>query len=329
MRRYLLLLTPFLFLMLAACDPGVTSGPRIDFVGSSRFTSSDRILSTPGDTISSFLYADNRDRDTTDDKEYSPLRHLRVVVIYQPGLTPSTYLTNALAPADTITYLDSTLANNTSSFVFRHDFTNRTTPGRETWRFEVEDANNNKASRQYRLTTRRTDSAAVIHSYSTLLQAPQTRLRARRSFLDATNGLALTGYAATNPGFQKLIDLVYVPGPNNAFGLAAPSATATAMSAAGTSAWPTKNITELRTTTLKLTNFNNANNPDALRTGFNDGTVASGSDSYIPSIAEGDVIAFRTTTGDQRTGLIYVQDILPTVIPTVLLQIRVSKSKLQ
>jgi hypothetical protein len=326
MRRYLLLLTPFLFLMFTACDPGVTSGPRIDFVGSNRFTSSDRIVSTPGDTISSFLYADNRDRNTSDDKEYSPLRHLRVVVIYDPGLTPNTYLTNALARPDTITYLDSTLVDTTTSFVFRHDFTNRTTPGRETWRFEVEDADGKKASRQYRLTTRRTDSTTVVHSYSTLLQAPQTHLRARRSFLDATNGLALTGYAATNPGFQKLIDLAYVPGPNNAFGLAAPNAPAPVMSAAGTSVWPTKNATELRTTTLKLTDFNNANSNEALRVGFNDGTISG---SYIPTIAEGAVIAFRTTTGDQRIGLIYVQDILPTAIPTVLLQVRVSKTTLQ
>ncbi|OUJ73451.1 hypothetical protein BXP70_13640 [Hymenobacter crusticola] len=316
-------------LVLTACDPGVTSGPRIDFVGSTRFTSSSRVLTTPGDTVSSFLYADNRDRDTTDDKKYSALRRLVVTVVYEPGLAPSLYPLGALSPAapkDSCIYLDSTLADNTNAFVFRHDFTSRTTSGRETWLFKIIDADNKEATRQYRLSMRRTDSAAVIHNYSTLLQAPQSHLRARRSFLDATNGLALTGYAATNPVFQQLIDLAYVPGPNNAFGLAAPNATAEAMSKAGTSAWPTKNRTELRMTGLTLRDFNNATTNVALRDAFNDGSAST---SYLPSIGEEKVIAFRTTMGDQRIGLIYVQDILSTAVPTVLLQIRVSKTTVQ
>jgi len=317
MRRYLLLLAPFLT-ALFACDPGVKPGPRVDFVGNTRFVSSDRVVSTPGDTLSSFIYADVRDS-----AKGNPLKRFIVTVKYEPGLTPGLYQNGILTQREDpfeYTYLDSTLAPNTFSFVFRHDFTARTTSGRERWTFKVTGVDKEQASRTYQLTTRKADSAALIHNYTTLLQAPVKGNRARRSFLDVTNGLALTGYAAQSPSAQALIDLIYVPGVNNTFGLASPNN----VTSVGTSSWVTKNSTELRTTTVPVEEFNRATEADLI-TGFDAGRDSS---SILPSIAEGKIIAFRTNTPnplDSRTGLIYVQDILSTVIPTVLIQVKVSK----
>ncbi|GGF04532.1 hypothetical protein [Hymenobacter cavernae] len=332
MRHFLLLSAFFLLNLLTACDPGPKVGPRLDFVGSSRFTTSDQVVPTPGDTLSSLIYADNRDtvRSTSNDDDYTYLSNFRAYVTYEPGPTPSTYPNGRQTnlPKREYLYVDSVLAPSTSRFVFRHDFTARTTSGRETWRFEITDAEGRIAGRQYRLTVRRNDSAAVVHTYSVLLQAPLTLTPARRSFLDVTNGLAFNGYATKSPKVQRSVDLAYVPGNNNGLGLAAPNADAAAMSKAGTSAWPMKTKTELRETTLTTNDFNGANDEAALINGFN---AAGDITSYIPSLSENKVIAFRANpnTDSARTGLILVQRILPTTTPTVLLQVRVSKRPLQ
>ena len=318
MRSYPLLFLSLLFLsLLTACGSGPTSGPRVDFIGTSRFTTSDRLLTTPGDTITSFLYADNRG-------ENNPLlKRFRITVNYEPGPGPIYHVQGrGTAPGNLeITYLDSALSLN--EFVFLHQFSSRTTSGRETWRFEAEDAGNDKAGRSYILTTRRADSTAFIQTYSVLLQAPASRAGARRSYLDARDGLTFAGYsAASNPSVQALVDLVYVPIANGGFSLASPNdPTAQARLNISTAAWPNARKTEVRLTNLTAAQFAEQNTEQLLFSGFNDAPLSSA--NITASLAEKKVVAFNTADG--RKGLILVDDILDTAIPTVRLQVRVTK----
>jgi hypothetical protein len=225
-----------------------------------------------------------------------------------------------------ITYLDSVI--NTNEFVFLQQFSARTSSGRETWLFEAENADGN-ASRSYRLTIRKADSLLTYHSYSVLLQAPASQARARRGFLDAQDGLSFPGYAAyPNPSVQQLVDLVYLPTANRGFSLASPS-DPTAKTQLGLAAWPSTNIrvTELRSTIFNETSFAAQDSEADLFNGFNAASPFPAQATNTGTLKEKQVVAFNTA--DNRKGLILVDDILDTVIPTVRLQVRVSKRALQ
>ena len=101
---------------------------RLDFVGSSRFTSSNRTVSA-GDTITTRVYAESEER--SDDVP----THLRITVTYTPTRLPiayptalSTYNPDTTANDDPLVYLDSTLnTRGNKDFVFQTTVAARTT----------------------------------------------------------------------------------------------------------------------------------------------------------------------------------------------------------
>ena len=310
---YLLLLLA----LLAACTPDSGSGPRIDFIGTSRFISNNLLVPAPGDTLSTRLFADNR--GSTD----APLlQRLIITVKYeplsQPFLYPSPYDATK-APRDSLVYLDSLIT--TDKFAYQFTFGARTTSGRETWRFEVTDAEGRTASRRFQLTTRKADSVlAPYHEYVARLQAP---ISARAlSFLDLDAGLLFPNTATRpNPIVQSRIDLLYLPGAGNTPILATPTDNLfTNNKILGVQAWSTRNNTVLKLTTLPPTSFTGAITEQALIAAFNT-TLATTTRS--PTLALNQVYAFQTVAG--QTGLILVEKLPTSDRPTVDLRVRVTK----
>ncbi|GAA4016979.1 hypothetical protein GCM10022408_33160 [Hymenobacter fastidiosus] len=310
MRYRLLLIVPSLLSLLTACSKQ-NAGPRLDLVGSGRYVSFNRDDTRPGDTLTFKLYADTRDAEV-------PLRRVRILVTYTPLKNPVSYpqgFVPGSVPADReFTYLDSAIT--TKDFVLQTTFNARTTSGREQWRFEAEDAGGNTVRRGFRLQVRNNDSANAYHGYTAQLQAPNGNGN-RRSFLALLPGLTLPRYTVrANADARNIVDVVYVANQSGIY-LAAPNdALVTHVPK-----WTTR-PTEFRTTTLDKTGFDGADTSGELIAAF--GTPATPPLTHTDPIAKGKVYAFRTK--DQKSGLLYVQDILLTTpVPTVLLQVRITK----
>jgi hypothetical protein len=321
MRLSLFLLS--LLSLLAACTPDPGSGPRVDFIGTSRFVSNNRLVGAPGDTLSTRIFADNRDSAT------GPLlQRLRITVQYEPQARPFIYASPYdpdKAPKDSLlVYLDSTLT--TRKFVYQFTFGARTTSGRETWRFEVTDADGKTASRGFRLTTRNADSLSLVVPYHTYLARLQAPVNARTlSFLDLGAGLLFpTTATRPNPNVQERIDLLYVPNSGNNPILATPADTLFSTNPIlGVKAWPRRNRTVLKSTRLAPTSFTGATTNQAIIAAFND--TQNTTITRTGALALNQVYAFRTAGG--QTGLLQVIKLPTSDRPTVDLQVRVTKEQ--
>lgn len=318
MRLSLFLLS--LLSLLAACTPDPSSGPRIDFVGTSRFVSNNRLVTAPGDTLSTRIFADNRDSAN------GPLlKRLRITVKYEPQSSPFIYPSPYdpdEAPKDSLVYLDSLLT--VPKLAYQLTFGARTTSGRETWVFEVTDAEDRTASRRFQLTTRKTDSLTVTyHEYIARLQAPTSQRTL--SFLDLGAGLLFPNTAVrTNPVVQQRVDVLYFPSSGNAPVLVTPSNPLfTANAILGIKAWPARNQTILKQTQLLPTGFAGATNPQAINTAFDN--VQNTTITRTGALALNQVYAFRTAGG--QTGLILVEKLPTSDRPTVDLRVRVTKQQ--
>ncbi|TGE15662.1 hypothetical protein [Hymenobacter elongatus] len=304
--------------VLAACSSESESGPNpyLDLVGTSRYLSSNRILTTPGDTLTTRLYAEAADSLN------SPLRRLRITVTYEPSKNPIIYPANLFnydpgsARNDPeFVYLDSMLTTRRAqqALAFQFTFGARTTTGREVWKFEAEDQQQRVASRSYRLTLRNADSALVYHRYSVRLQAPGTA--ASRSFLALLPGLTLPGFTMrNNPAAQQLVDVVYLPTAAGAPSLSTPADTRLKLPATWTR----------RATQLRLLSDTASFAATTTSQGFED--VFSRAQAPVTStgaLRRNQVVAFRTA--DQKYGLILVQEIKTTPTPTLNLQVRIAK----
>ncbi|GAA3935181.1 hypothetical protein [Hymenobacter algoricola] len=309
MRYRLLLFAPLI--LLAACSKE-NGGPRLDLVGSARYTSTNRTLTRAGDTVTFKLFSDVRDAEKL-------LKHIRIFVTYSPVKNPLSYPASGYDPttakSDTVfTYLDSTVS--AKEFVLQTTLNARTTSGREQWAFEAEDVDGNKVSRGFRLQYRNPDSLRSYHSYTAQLQAPGGST-ARRSFLALLPGLTLPRYTiTTNAEAKRLVDVVYVVRNSSIF-LAAPNDPF--VNHIGR--WSTR-PTEFRDPNLNKASFDNAITGDALTTLFN-GAAALLPTTRTPALAKEQVYAFRTA--NQKSGLIYVQDIIATPVPTLILLVKVTK----
>ena len=318
--RILLLLLPLA--LLAACDPSLGPGPRIDLVGSTRFLSANRRLTTPGDTVTTKLYA-----STAEDE---PLTRVRIAVTFTPQKNPLDY--NALQarnipynryPRDSVglVYLDTLLSPRTREFVFQSTASIRTTPGRETWTYEAFDAENrtSRTSIVLALAPGNNDSALAYHRYTTRLQTP--RDFDNRPYLALLPGLTFPRYSARmSQDVQQLIDLIYLPGANNGVVLASPADKRIPL------AWPegSRRATQLRAPTVvpDLNAFNAADTTPELTAAFDTGTALA-DPLRTPALAKGQIIAFRTA--DQKSGLLYVDSFVLTPVPSVVLQVHVQK----
>ena len=113
-------------------------------------------------------------------------------------------------------------------------FAARSTSGTEQWQYIATDAASESAARAFRLTVRKPDSAAVFHSYTTLIRpvpgspvavsagpATDRPMRDRaRVFLNLRSGLLLPKYSLLNKqaslqSNQPLVDVVCVSNTGN------------------------------------------------------------------------------------------------------------------
>jgi hypothetical protein len=308
-RSAFLLLFP---ICLTACEPALEPGPRVNFVGSTRFNPASRRITTAGDTVAVKVYAEAESND-------APLTHLVIRAEYQPTQLLAEYPVNYTekdAEKSSLVYLDTLIAN-AREFAFQSVQPARTTAGKEVWTYTFTDSEGKDGVRSFYLRLGRPDSAATFHSYTVPLQAPG--VFGRRSFLALREGLTLPSFSLRRlPANQQLVDLVYVPGSATV----APSLATTA-DAALKLPW-TGRGTEIRSTPLTPAALTNYSNTEALANAYN---LYQGNSFSTPTrtgpLVKGQVIAFRTP--DNRYGLLAVDNIITTGIPTLVLQVRVSR----
>ncbi|SNC77205.1 hypothetical protein SAMN06265337_3787 [Hymenobacter gelipurpurascens] len=318
--RFRLNLLFYPLLGLAACQPELNPGPRVDFVASSRFTTGNRRLTTPGDTVATRIYGQAQGGD-------SHLTQLKITATYQPVpegiIYPQSGYEEGKQPTLELIYLDTLLPTTpalTKEFAFQSVQPARTTAGTEVWKYEFRDNENRTGSRSFQLRLGRTDSLITYHSYTIGLQAPLANSQMRRSFLALRSGLALPKFTVRrNVEAQQLIDLLYIPDAATGPGLATPSN----QRVVDLKAWPTKRITRIRSTTLTDATFATFTTTEQLVSAFNAGTVFPSDSTYTGRVTKNQVIAFRTPEG--KSGAILVQDITTTGVPTLVLQVRIAK----
>ena len=330
MRFRLLLL--FLPLLLGACSK-VNAPVRLDFIGTTTLTSGSKVVN-PNDTLTTRVYAVGND---------NALQRLRIVVNYEPGLKPIIYPSpisnydpkNAPGSLEVV-WLDSlikpvsTSANghSTSEYVFANKFTARSTSGTERWQYTASDGNNESASRAYLLTTRKADSAAAFHSYTTLLRAvPKNAVRrdslrqAARVFLNLHYGLLLPKYAITTQKVnQALIDVVGTT-DGLTFALSTPAVVSSVAN------WPLNNRrpTELRSTALTPATFASATAPD-FETAFSGGREFAANRLSTGTLAKNQVVAFRVVEENASYyGLLLVSDLVLGTAPVLTCSVKVQK----
>jgi len=217
-------------LALAGCSKG--NGPqRLDFINTTRYTSSNRTGLNPADTLASRVFIENTDAAN------SQLGRLIVTVRYQPRRNPFVYPTPLSSisrdsidkSSEDFVYLDTMLVNSKgqplSNFTFTNVFGVRTTTGSERWQYDLKNnSGETTASRAVRLGMRRPDSTAIYNDYTLKLVIPAigvgsndtVRIKASRRFLHLRAGLALPAYTvvkaggpgATQTSAQRLTDLI-------------------------------------------------------------------------------------------------------------------------
>jgi hypothetical protein len=321
MHYRLLLLFASPLLLLAGCNPEPNPGPRIDLVGgtSPALLSASRTSTVPADTFSTRVFAESRDTVSG-----PPLTRLRITVDYVRNRNPYIYPVGIPFDPDRVptekaplVYLDSVLAPGKRAIAFQYSAVARSTSGKETWTFQVEDTEGASNKRSYVLTLRNPDSLLTYHRYTLRLQAPLTRKS--RSYLALSAGLALPAFALgpTTAANRDSIDVVYLPLAGGARALAAPADPALTLRS-----WATRRRTEFRTTTLNEAGFTAADSPAELLAAFTAGTVLT-TPTNTGVLTKGQVIAFRTASN--KTGLLYIDD-FPTA-PQLAVQLRVRITK--
>jgi hypothetical protein len=341
MTRYLLLF--FGLTLLTACtDVTEKNGQRIDFVGSTRLTSSNKTVTLPGDTLASRIYA-----EASDDPSQI-LTRLRITVTYTPRRNPFLYPTPVSAinrdsidnnPDAGLIYLDTLLSANPKNLLFTSVFGVRTTTGSERWQYDLLNPDTTvRASRAFRVSMRRADSLNTYHDYTLKLVAPANGRGARR-FLQLRAGLALPAYSvlstttsrpASQAALQKLTDLIVLP---DGLTLVSPDATVTSGFKLDDKRWPVANRRATRIYRSNETDvtfaglLTNAAITNAFTTARNQ--AASGSGRIIGPVAAGQVYAFATAGTTPRYGVLLVVSVpvsTPSSTTTGLqLQVRMAK----
>ena len=339
--RPLLLLLPAL---LGACSKTVTP-VRLDFIGTSALISGNKTVN-PSDTLTTRGYAVGND---------NVLTRLRITTKYEPTRNPvlypvplSGYDPKTAVNDDELVYLDSLVNPITSTiiytspyrggeYLFENRFSARSTSGTELWQYTIYDNTGQSASRAYRLTARKPDSAAIFHNYTALLRPVVRRLTAdsaqvrdrARIFLSLRSGLLLPKYAVINnqsslQANQQLVDLVCVI-KNSAISLNAPADVSTLRLKSAT--WPIANrrTTQLRSTTLSTIDFANTSTTAAFNAVFAGGTAFANPLS-TGTLAKTQVVAFQVFENNQTyTGLILVSDLVLGTSPILTCLIKVQK----
>jgi hypothetical protein len=300
-------------LLLAGCTK--ENGPqRLDFVNTTRYTSSNRVSLNPADTLASRVFAENTDKGGPN------LGRLVVTVRYQPRRNPFLYPTPISSisrdsidkSAENFVYLDSMLVvtdpttgqtTYPPSFSLTNIFGIRTTTGSERWQYDLYNRDGNKtATRAVNLGMRRNDSTAVVNDYLLRLVIPAVgvdpavRAKSTRRFLHLRAGLALPAYTVLKSGApdtaqavaQRLTDLVILP---DGLTLISPELFTT-----NTMMWPTKNrrATRIYNTGIAVSAFTGTADDAAIKRIY-DAAASTATTGQVARITGADqVFAFRT-----------------------------------
>ena len=330
--------------LLAACSKTETP-VQLDFIGATGLTAGNVTVGA-NDTLTTRAYAVGNDNQLT---------RLRITVTYEPGPNPILYPVpiSGYDPKDapvpqTLVYLDSLItprfgASSNSprggEYLFTNRFSARATSGTELWQYTVSDNTGESATRAYRLTVRKADSAAVFHSYNLLLRPrpsadSDTAKDRARVFLSLGTGLLLPKYAllskqptaqAQLQPNQQLVDLVCtVRGTNLTLEAPAYPGQRPFLPA---DRWPNPRVTRLRRTNLSANDFTGAATDDAFANAFNAGQLfGNPADSLSTgTLARNQVIAFRTTEG--KAGLLLVSDVVLGTSPVLTCAVKVQKMR--
>jgi len=345
MMRSLLLF--FGLALLAACtDVTGDKAQRLDFVGSTRFTASNRTTTVPGDTLASRVYA-----EVNPDDPSQLLTRLRITVRYTPRRDPFLYPTPVSSinrdlidknPDGGFIYLDTLLNKSpatSKNLLFTSVFGVRTTTGSERWEYELLSADTVvQASRAFRISMRRPDSLNTYHDYTLKLVAPANRPGARR-FLHLKAGLALPAYSVLNTApsrpasqyaLQKLTDLIVLP---DGLTLVAPDASVSGTFKLDDQRWPLANrrATRIYPTTETATSFAGLLTDATIQSAFSRAEVAGTATrgQLIGPVQAGQVYAFRTDEATPRYGVMLVVSVPVSTSTTTTtglqLQVRMAK----
>lgn len=318
MMRSLLLF--FGLALLAACsDATKNTGQRLDFVGSSRLTSSNKVTSTPGDTLASRIYAEAPDDPS------QILTRLRITVTYTPKRDPFLYPTPVSSinrdlidknPDAGLIYLDTLLTDNPKNLLFTSVFGVRTTTGSERWQYDLLSPDTTvRASRAFRVSMRRTDSLNTYHDYTLKLLAPANG-RGTRRFLQLNAGLALPAFSvlstttsrpASQAALQKLTDLIRLP---DGLSFVSPDALGLGAFKLDDQRWPVANrrATRIYRSGETATTFAGLLTDAAIQAAYTAAQAAAGASTgqSIGPVAAGQVYAFRTADTTPRYGVILI-----------------------
>ncbi|MBJ6143962.1 hypothetical protein [Hymenobacter sp. BT559] len=341
----LLLLFSGLALLAACTDSTGDKAQRLDFVGSTRFTASNRTTTVPGDTLASRIYAEAN----TDDPSQL-LTRLRITVRYTPRRAPFLYPTPASSisrdlinnnPDGGFIYLDTLLnksAATSKSFLFTSVFGVRTTTGAERWEYELLSADTVvQASRAFRISMRRLDSLNTYHDYTLKLVAPANRPGARR-FLQLNAGLALPAYSVLNTSpsrpasqtaLQKLTDLIVLP---DGLTLVTPDAQASSSFRLNDKRWEPayRRATRIYPAVRADSAFVGLLTDAAIRNVFNRAATSGASTGQqIGPVRAGQIYAFRTDEATPQYGVMLVVSVPVSTSTTTTtglqLQVRMAK----
>jgi hypothetical protein len=329
MMRYLLFLLG-LGLLAGCADNRENTGQRLDFVGTSRLTSSNKTGLQPADTLASRVYGVAADNEL--------LTRLRITVKYSPRRNPFVYPTPVSAlvrdsidknPDPDFIYLDTLL--NRHDVVFTSVFGVRTTTGSERWQYELRDGSDAvRAGRAFQLSMRRGDSLLTYQDYTLKLPVPAKDSLGARRFLQLRAGLALPSYtvlgntvagttAATKVAvapsaaqgvIQRLTDFIVLP---DGLTIISPTSPTTIAFKLDATRWPAANRRDTRIYPYQVgqTQASFANQPTdsiAIKNVYNGVATAAASSlgKIIGPVRTGDVYAFKTVGTTPRYGLLLV-----------------------
>jgi hypothetical protein len=331
---------------LAACsDVKTNTGQRLDFVGSSRLTASNKTTSTPGDTLASRIYADASGPDQI-------LTRLRITVTYSPRRDPFLYPTPVSSinrdlidknPDAGLIYLDTLLTANPKNLLFTSVFGVRTTTGSERWQYDLLGPGTDttvQASRAFRVSMRRSDSLNTYHDYTLRLVAPANGRGARR-FLQLKAGLALPAYSVVNTttsrpasqaALQKMTDLIVLSDGLTLVSPDLPALSNLPRPGLSLTRWPLANRrgTRIYPAAATATTFAGLLTDEDIRATYNAAAAnPTASGQSIGPVQAGQVYAFRTDETTPRYGVMLIVSVPVSTATTTTtgLQIQVRMAK--
>ncbi|MDQ3291478.1 MAG: hypothetical protein M3Q05_09335, partial [Bacteroidota bacterium] len=246
------------------------------------YVSEDRKLAG-GSPVNTGVYAQAPSADVT-------LTNFKVTFTYDTTSKPN--------PINVVTYLDSTLAPNTSTFAMVVPYVPRNQLNKEIWRFTITDSKGKEYNKIINLsTTSANTTKSTIYTYTNVVLS---RVKNPRNSLDSLGfvgfnsalGTSFPAYAVKQPSLNPLIDLFF-----NKSGTSKPS-----LSLAGIKG------DSLRLTTLTSPEFDAVNNVSGLNSAY---PAANPSYATIENLQPNQVLAYKTV--NNKVGLLRINTVYKTL----------------